>query len=206
MAMPLGESRRFKLYLETKPDGRLAALGRTHDVHVSRLDGYFFAMKILSSIFAFASVALVVFTGTACSKKSAHEDAHPHHHHTAPHGGTLVEVGEHQFTVELVRDAAAGTLLAYILDAHAENFVRVPSPAITLIATVNATPRLVTLNAVASAETGETVGDTSFFSGQADWLKTTPTFDAVIPTLVIHGATFADVKFNFPKGSEDDGH
>jgi hypothetical protein len=142
---------------------------------------------------------------SACSKKSG--DGHAHgHHHTAPHGGTLVELGEHQFNLEVVRDAAAGTFTAYVLDGHAENFVRVPLPAIPITAMVNGMPQPLLLTASANPATGETVGNTSAFTAQADWLKTTGSFDVTIPALEIRGSTFADVKFNFPKGADDHGH
>src|SRR6185503_1476227 len=95
---------------------------------------------------------------------------------TAPHGGTLVELGEHAYSLELVRDPATGSLSIFILDAHAENFVRIKAATLELVATVGREQRVLSLRAVANSATGETVGDTSQFDGQADWLKTTPTF------------------------------
>ncbi len=43
------------------------------------------------------------------------------HVHVAPHGGHLIEVGSHQFNVEVLFDAATKDLTLYVLDAHAEN-------------------------------------------------------------------------------------
>jgi hypothetical protein len=60
------------------------------------------------------------------------------------------------------------------------------------------------LAAVANPATGETVGDTSLFEGQADWLKTAREFDATLKTITVRGTTFAEVKFNFPKGNDKD--
>ena len=51
---------------------------------------------------------------------------------------------------------------------------------------------------------GETVGDTSQFEAQADWLRTTPTLDAVLPLLTVRTKTYTDVAFNFPKGNDHD--
>ncbi|MCA9077821.1 MAG: hypothetical protein KDA93_22530 [Planctomycetaceae bacterium] len=52
-------------------------------------------------------------------------EAHPHeeheHHHEAPHGGHLIELGDHLFNAEVVLDKDAGQLIVYVLDAHAEN-------------------------------------------------------------------------------------
>lgn len=149
---------------------------------------------------------LCAFFATACSKKSgSHDHAHGHHEHVAPHGGTLVELGEHQFNLELVQDVTAGTLMAYLLDGHAEHFVRVVMPAFTMVATVDGAPQTLTFRALENAATGERVGDTSAFSAQADWLKTVKQFDATIPALEVRGAKFANVSFTFPKKPHD-GH
>lgn len=39
------------------------------------------------------------------------------HSHDAQHGGTMVELGEHEGHLEIVLDAATGTLTAYVYDA-----------------------------------------------------------------------------------------
>ena len=64
--------------------------------------------------------------------------------------------------------------------------------------------KALTLRAVPNPATGETVGDTSLFETQADWLKTTKNFDGVIKSLAIRGTTFTDVEFNFPDGNDKD--
>lgn len=153
-----------------------------------------------------ASASLLLLAFGACSKQAEHQHAAPsaRHEHAAPHGGTLVEIGEHAFNLELVRDAAAGRLSAYVFDGHVENFVRLKAPSFEVIATVGGEKRPLTFRAVANPATGETVGDTAQFDAEADWLKTTAAFDAVIPTLTIKGATFPAVAFNFPKGSPKD--
>jgi hypothetical protein len=164
-------------------------------------------MKRISSpaLFPLWLLLCAVFA-TACSKKSgAHEHKHGHHEHVAPHGGLLVELGEHQFALELVHDQAAGTLTAYLLDGHAENFVRVTAPAFAMVATVNGAPQSLTFTAVANAATGERVGDTSAFTAQADWLKTAKQFEATIPALEIRGAKYTNVSFAF-RGKSHDGH
>jgi len=112
------------------------------------------------------------------------------HVHVALHGGVLVEVGNHAYNVELVRDAEAGKLTAYILDGHAENFVRIAIPSFELIAITGGERRPLTLRAVANPATGETVGDTSQFEAQADWLKRASQFPGEIPVLDIRGTPF----------------
>ncbi len=103
-----------------------------------------------------------------------------------------------------MRDAATGKLSAYVLDGEMENFIRSAAPSFEINATVDGQPQLLTLRAVANPATGETVGDTSLFDTQADWLKTTKTFDGVIKSLTIRGTTFTDVDFDFPKGNDKD--
>ncbi len=142
-----------------------------------------------------------------CGKKEPEATAAkspPKHEHKPPHGGTPVVLGDEIYHVELVLDAATGKLQAFVFDGELENFIRSAVPAIEIDAAVNGQPRTVVLSAVANPATGETVGDTSLFEGQADWLKAAKEFDATLKIITIRGTTFADVKFNFPKGNDKD--
>jgi hypothetical protein len=151
----------------------------------------------------FLSTVLIAALGlsiTGCGKKGAHDHAaHGGHVHTAPHGGALVELGEHVYNLEVVRDAAAGKLTIYVLDGHAENFIRVKPASFEASATVAGEKRSLTFKAVANSATGETVGDTSQFDAAADWLKTTSTFDVVIPSLDIRGTAYSNVALKLAK-------
>jgi hypothetical protein len=139
---------------------------------------------------ALAALLLVGFGGCSRPESTSTSGGHAHH---APHGGTLVEVGEHAYNLELVRDRDAGKLTAYVLDGHAENFIRITAPAIELVAFTGGERRPVNLRAVANTATGETVGDTSQFEGQADWLKDADEFPGEIPEIEIRGTTFRNV-------------
>lgn len=160
----------------------------------------------------FLFVALLACSVLAgCGKKTGdasgeNHAGHEHHEHKAPHGGTLVEIGEHQFNLEFVRDEKAGTLTAYVLDAHAENFVRLALPAIVVNAQIGGRTETLSLTAVANPATGETVGDTSQFTATAAWLKTAAHFDATIPALEIRGAKFTPVKFHLHDEEDDHRH
>jgi hypothetical protein len=123
------------------------------------------------------------------------------HEHKSPHGGTAVELGEEAFHLELVREES-GALSAYVLDGELENFIRIASPGFEVVATVAGQARPLAFRAVASTATGETVGNTSHFIAEADWLKATPAFDAVLTHLEVRGMAFDRVPFNFPKGNE----
>lgn len=150
-------------------------------------------MKISRLFPVFAGLLLVA----GCSKSHDQPKGADHagHVHVAPHGGTLVEIGDHAYNLELVRDAAAGRLTAYVLDAHAENFVRLKIPEFALVAMPGGQYTPVKLRAVANPATGETVGDTSQFEVQADWLKTAGSFSGIF-SLEINGTVFQDVAFS----------
>lgn len=169
---------------------------------------------------ASAAIALA-FSGAACSREanppanetsSAHageaghdHDGHGHHHeHTPPHGGTAVVLGEEAAHIELVLDPAAGRLRAYVLDGELENFIRVKDAALALAVREATGERALILAAVADPATGETAGDTSLFEAAADWLKTTPRFEATLREITVRGATYRDVTFKFPEGNDHD--
>ncbi len=155
---------------------------------------------------ALAAAVLVAFSARAKKESkdfsnvpTGHDhSAHSHdkHVHVAPHGGTLVEVGDHAYNVEFLRDAAAGKLTAWVLGGHAEDFVRIPAPSFEVVATVAGAKQTLLFKAVANPTTGETVGATSQFEASADWLKTTAAFDGVIPELTIKGTSFKNIVFS----------
>jgi hypothetical protein len=118
----------------------------------------------------FLTLVSAVFVGCGRHDHAA-EKKGGGHVHTAPHGGALIEVGEHAYNLEVLRDPAAGKLTVWVLDGHAENFVRIKAAALEATATVGSDKKTVSLKAVANPATGETVGDTSQFETQADWLK-----------------------------------
>jgi hypothetical protein len=124
------------------------------------------------------------------------------HEHIPPHGGTAVELGKEQFHLELIRDVAAGTLTAYVMDGELEQFIRIAAPSFSMVAQVGGDAKTLVFHPVANAATGEKAGDTSQFEAAADWLKTTPTFDAVLTELTVRSGLFKNVRFNYPKGNE----
>ena len=127
------------------------------------------------------------------------DDAHLHKD-VPPHGGTAVALGE-DYKLELVLDAPAGKLDAYVFDGEFENFVRIATESFEVTARLPGREEVLAFKAVPNSATGETVGDTSMFETQADWLKTQPSFNAVLKQVTVRGNTFSNVVFNFPKGS-----
>ena len=153
------------------------------------------------------SMALTVFA-FALTLAFATLRAHEHH---APHKGTLIEFGEEFAHLELVIDQATGKVSAYVLDGEAEKAVRIVQEEIELkivaAHTAGAGPLTdfsVILKAQASVLSGEKVGDTSEFAGQNDMLKNLPIFDGAVAKITVKGKTFESVKFNFPKGNEEE--
>lgn len=66
-------------------------------------------------------------------RAEAHADHDHDHHHEAPHGGHLIELGEHQYNAEVVLEAEPKQLVVYLLDAHAENAVAIDSATIAFL-------------------------------------------------------------------------
>jgi hypothetical protein len=84
-----------------------------------------------------------------------------------------------------------------VLDGHAENFIRLPVREIAFIAMPGGTYTPIALKAVGNSATGETVGDTSQFEFQADWLKTAGAFSGIF-TIEIKGTKFEQVAYSVP--------
>lgn len=117
------------------------------------------------------------------------------HAHAAPHGGTLVELGDHEANIEFVFDSAAGKLTVFVLDAHAENPIRLSMESLGIQFAYEESDGVIQgeLTAVESALTGETVGDTSEFSAAINALQGREHVDVRIPEITIRGARYTDV-------------
>jgi len=117
----------------------------------------------------------------------------------------VAELGEEEHHVEFVLDAPNGKLQAFLLDGELENFVRSPMTSFEITALVAGQEKELVFTPVANRATGETVGDTAVFEARADWLRTTPAFNAVIKELTVGNRKYQNVGFNFPKGNDTDG-
>ena len=140
----------------------------------------------------FALLSVVSLLAAGCGKGGGSSGGG--HVHTAPHGGLLVEVGDHAYNLEFVLDREAGKLTAYVLDGHAENFIRTDLAGIAL----TANDRALTLAPVANAATGETVGSTAQFEAAADWLKAPGALAVKVPTLTLRGNAFSAIEATLP--------
>jgi hypothetical protein len=134
------------------------------------------------------------------------EDAHSHDTDQAqnsapPHGGTPVVVADDQFHLELVLDAAAAKMQAYVLDGHLESYVQVPETNFVIVASVAGGTESLTFQRVPEPGSGQVPARSSLFEAQSDWLKSAKAFEANIPTITLNGTTFTNIVFGFPKGS-----
>lgn len=147
-------------------------------------------------------------TVTACQDSATSHRArsgnnhHGHgHRHDAPHGGKVIVLGEEAFHLELVHDPASGRLTLYVPDGHMENFGRLNAPTIPISLTVAGAQHPLELAAVAQPATGETVGDTSRFSTQADWLRSAGNLGGRIAAIELRGQTVTGIAFELKGGS-----
>lgn len=157
--------------------------------------------------FALLVLGLAVGLFAGCERQPSHapqQTSEHKHEHKPPHHGTPIVLGKEEYHVELVLDAAAGRLQAYIMDGELENFVRLPAQSFEVAARLAGKEEVLTFKAIANNATGEKVGDTALFEAQADWLKTNAAFDAVLRQLTVRGTTYEKVTFNFPKGNDTD--
>lgn len=167
-------------------------------------------MKFQKTVVIFMTILAIAFAQSGCEKKVAHhgkQKAGAHHHHTAPHGGTLVVLGEEFAHVEFVLEEKSGKLTGYVLDSEAEKSVRLSQKTIELKINrlKSGHPITLQLKAAANVLTGETEGDTSQYEGQTDALKGVTDFHAQIASIAVKGQRFTDVGFEFPEGNES-GH
>ena len=130
------------------------------------------------------------------------------HYHAPPHGGVLVELGEHGsgYNLELYLEDQ-GYLQLFVWDAHVDNLVRIEQENVDLlIPEDNGTQKTIVCAAVADAATGETVGDTSLFASSEPMADQLP-LKGVIPSIKVIGKTYENVPFEFTGNSvqsEDD--
>lgn len=120
-----------------------------------------------------------------------------HHEHEAPHGGTLVELGDEFAHVELVIDAAHGRLVAYVLDGEAERSVRIAQATIGVVVEgpANIANRPLELLPSTSTLTGEKPGDASEFTFSHDALRGIAWLSGRILDVSVKGQVFHDVPF-----------
>lgn len=162
------------------------------------------------------TLALASWIGaTSCGDGHGHDHDHDHPHshdgeghvHVAPHGGTLVVLGEEFAHVEFTLDPETGELSAYMLSSHAENPIRLAQESFTLEVTPEDGGEAFELAVGAHADSlsDETVGDTSVFRITDERLVGLDHFEGHIDALTgFKGQDFKDVHFHFPEDEDHD--
>src|SRR5476649_1310617 len=135
--------------------------------------------RLLSPVSCLLFCALALLPG--CAKKES-AAAPPPPPDQPPHGGTVIEFNHGIYRLELVLDADTGKLTAYVLDSEMEEYIRAGAPSFEITAKVGGKDEPLVFQPVANPATGETLTATSQYEAQADWLKTTKQFDAVLKT------------------------
>jgi hypothetical protein len=156
----------------------------------------------MRTILVFALAAVVVLCAGCGNRRSNTDNAPASHLHVPvpPHGGVPVALGD-DYQIEWVLDASAGKLQAYVMDGEMENFVRIAPPSFDLTAQLPGRGEVLHLMAVANTATGEKVGSTCLFEAQADWLKTTNKFTAVLKQINVQGTIYSNIAFTLPKST-----
>lgn len=166
-------------------------------------------LKFVAGVVAFALLA----GGPALAdEKEGHDHSHDHgHSHDAPHGGSLVGLGECFAHLEFVHVPEEGQVVMYVLDGDAQKGVRLETESIQAAVTVTEPEEKdavkIELKPRANELTGEKAGDSSEFAGRAEALKTAKKVRGKVLKIEIKGQTFEDVEFVIPAEDHDDhGH
>jgi hypothetical protein len=119
------------------------------------------------------------------------------HVHEPLLGGQLMALGEHGsgYNLELLIDEN-NRFSVYILDAHAENFVRIEQESLQVNLS-DENKASITLHAVADSATGETVGNTSHFQSKGTVEKFLP-LNGIIEMIEIGSKQYSEIEFFFP--------
>lgn len=156
-----------------------------------------FAVSFLAATCIFVGIVLV---GCGQHEDQQHPpgDAADHGHtHVAPHGGMLVELGDHYATLEFLHNAEEGRLTLHLLDGHAENPIRLTESEIVVEISKGEEDFSLPLQAREGTLTGESVGDTSEFSAVSPELVGASEFEGRIEKLSVRGKTFENIKFEY---------
>ena len=149
----------------------------------------------------FLFAILIALFVVGCAEHQHDESCGSHgglHVHEPLLGGQLMALGEHGsgYNLELLIDEN-NRFSVYILDAHAENFVRIEQESLQVDLSDENTTSII-LHAVADSATGETVGNTSHFKTKGTVEKFLP-INGIIQMIEIGSKQYSEIEFAFPK-------
>jgi len=157
---------------------------------------------------------LLVVALVACDHEHGHGEDHSHlnmdahaHAHAPKYGGRLVELGAHEFQVELLLYPEDGKLEAYMWDGHVEVPVPCAMKSLRIEGKSGAESFTVELLPAKNPYGDETPGKSTIFSGQHDALKGAHAFDGKLVEITLADKTFSGVAFEYTElGAHDHGH
>jgi hypothetical protein len=154
----------------------------------------------------FLFAILIALFVVGCAEHQHNESCGSHgglHAHEPLLGGQLMALGEHGsgYNLELLIDEN-NHFSVYILDAHAENFVRIEQESLQMNLSDENTTSLI-LHAVADSATGETVGNTSHFQYKETVEKFLP-IEGVIQMIKIGSKQYSEIEFFFPNDPQSE--
>jgi hypothetical protein len=121
----------------------------------------------MRSLAVSAALVLALTVGTPAVAGDDHD--HDHDEHKPPHGGFLLEVGDHVAHVEVVHDAKDGKVTLYVLDKEAKEAVKIKDAPKLNLMTEDGAVQVETKAVEADKE-----GLASQFEAKSDALKADP--------------------------------
>ena len=155
-------------------------------------------MKIL--IILTLVVNTILSSTTNDSQKASVVEAE--HHHEAPHGGILIELGDHFGLMEVLHDPVKGSLNAWFLDGCGDNYVRLVKQKIKLVVHGRFLKKSVSgtisfeLLPKANPLTGETKSSTSQYHLVHEQLKDVSRLKGMILNVTYKGHDFTNLTFD----------
>jgi len=154
----------------------------------------------------FLFAILIALFVLGCAEHQHDESCESHgglHVHKALLGGQLMALGEHGsgYNLELLIDEN-NHFSVYILDPHAENFVRIEQESLQVDLSDGNTTSLI-LHAVADSATGETVGNTSHFQSKGTVENLLP-LKGLIQMIEIGSKQYSAIEFFFPNDPQSE--
>ena len=168
-------------------------------------------MKFLSLL----ALGLITACGNSADDDHSDQDhsghdhsSHDHsgHNHAAPMGGKLIELGAHEFQVEVVHYPETGVLEAYVWDGHAAREVPIAMKTITVSAKIGDATATIQLTGEVNLYGKAVEGKWSKFKGQHDSLKKMDHFDGTLGKMTIAGKSFEAASFHYHAGGDSGEH
>tara|TARA_Y100000589_G_C27188613_1_gene643773 strand:- start:372 stop:863 length:492 start_codon:yes stop_codon:yes gene_type:complete len=154
-------------------------------------------------------IILILAINTIFSNANGHNDSNTnstiideHHAHEAPHGGILIELGDHFGLMELLHDPNKGSLQAWFLDGCADNYVRLVKQKIKFVVHGRFLNKSVKetvsfeLSPKANPLTGETRQSTSQYQLIHDQLKGVVRLKGMVLNVRYKGHNFKNLTFD----------